>query len=164
MQNQILHEVVITAIVVKDDKYLIIKRSVKEKRFPGYWTVPGGKLETNDYTKYPKETEHYWYNVLEKVLRQEVRDEVSVEIENIDYVTSLARVHEDGAPSLVISCMADYVSGDIKLQEDEADDYKWVSLEEAKKYKLIDGIFDELAMAENRRKGIKTEWRRDGQK
>lgn len=162
MENKILHEVVITAIVVKDSKYLIIKRSVKEKRFPGYWTVPGGKLETNDYTKYPKETEHYWYNVLEKVLRQEVRDEVNLEIENIDYVTSLARVHEDGAPSLVISCMADYISGDIKLQEDECDEYAWVSLEEAKKYQLIDGIFDELTMAENKRKGIRTEWKRNG--
>lgn len=159
-QNQILHEVVITAIVVKGGKYLVTQRSMKEKRFPGMWTVPGGKLETDDYIKLPKDTKHYWYNVLEKTLRQEVRDEVGVEIKNIAYVTSLARVHEDKSPSLVISCMADYVSGKIKLQEGETDDFAWVSLKEAKKYQLIDGIYDELVMAENRRKGKKSEWQR----
>lgn len=158
--NQYLHEVVITAIVIRDDKYLIIRRSLNKKRFPGMWTVPGGKLETDDYIKLPKDTEHYWYNVLEQVLRREVKEEVGIEIENIEYVTSLATVHADGNPSLVISCRADYSSGDIKLQKGEADKFAWVSLKEAKKYKLIDGIYDELVMAENRIKGKKTEWKR----
>src|SRR3989344_2824091 len=116
MTNQVLHEVVITAIVVKDGRYLITKRSMAEKRFPGMWTVPGGKLETDDYVNLPKDTEHYWYNVLEQVCRKEVRSETGLEIKNIEYVTSLARAHEDKNPSLVVSCMADYDSGEIKLQ------------------------------------------------
>jgi 8-oxo-dGTP pyrophosphatase MutT (NUDIX family) len=116
MENQYLHEVAITAIIIKDGKFLIIKRSKNKKRFPNMWTVPGGKLETNDYINLPKETKDYWYNVLEKVLRREVEEEVGLEIENIEYVTSLATIHQDGAPSLVISCMADYVSGEVKLQ------------------------------------------------
>src|SRR3990167_11171076 len=141
-QNQHLHEVAITAIVVKDGKYLITRRSPNKKRFPGMWTVPGGKMETDDYLKLPKETENYWYNVLERTLRREVKEEVGIDIDNIIYVTSLATVHADGAPSLVISCMADYISGKIKLQEGETDDYAWVTLKEAKKYQLIDGIYD----------------------
>lgn len=159
-KNQYLHEVAITAIVVKDGKYLITRRSEKKRRFPGMWTVPGGKMETDDYLKLPKDTEHYWYNVLERTLRREVKEEVGIDIENIEYVTSLATVHADGSPSLVISCVADYVSGDIKLQEDELDQYAWISLEEAKDYKLIDGIYDELVMADNQRKGTKSEWTR----
>ncbi len=155
-----LHEIVATAIVVKDGKYLITMRSLSEKRFPGLWTVPGGKLATEDYTSLPKQTKNYWYNVLEEVLRKEVREEAGIEIENIEYVTSLATVHTDGKSSLVISCMADYVSGEIKMQEGETDTYAWVSAEEAKDYELIDGIFDEIVMADNRRKGIKTEWKR----
>lgn len=158
--NQYLHEVVITAIIVKNGKYLITRRSAKKKRFPGMWTVPGGKMEANDYLQLPKDTEHYWYNVLERTLRREVQEEVGIEIDNIEYVTSLATVHADGNPSLVISCLADYVSGEVKLQEEESDQSAWVSLEEAKNYKLIDGIYDELAMAENRRKGKKLEWQR----
>src|SRR3989344_3822630 len=96
-ENQYLHEVAITAIVVKDGKYLIIKRSPNKKRFPNMWTVPGGKLETLDYTSLPKDTKEYWYNVLEKTLAREVREEVGIEIKDVEYVTSLATVHVDGA-------------------------------------------------------------------
>ncbi len=158
--NPYLHEVAITAIIVKDNKYLIERRSLTKKRFPGKWTVPGGKMETGDYLKLPKDTEFYWYNVLERTLKREVKEEVGLEIANIEYVTSLARVHEDGAPSLVISCLADFVSGEVKLQEGETDKFAWVSLEEAKNFDFIDGIYDELWLAENKRKGIKEEWKR----
>jgi len=158
--NQYLHEVAITAIIVKDNKYLITRRSPNKKRFPGMWTVPGGKMETDDYLKLPKDTEFYWYNVLERTLRREIKEEVEIDIDNIEYVTSLATVHDDGSPSLVISCMADYVSGEIKLQAEENDQFAWVTLEEAKNYKLLDGIYDELVMVENKRKGNRTEWQR----
>ncbi len=164
------YEIVITAIVVKDGKYLITQRSMKKPRFPGMWTVPGGHLEPSDYLSLPKDTEHYWYNVLEKVLRREVKEEVGIDINNIEYVTSLATVHKEGTtecPSLVISCVADYISGEVEMQEGETDDYKWVSVEEAKNYKLIDGIYDEIVMADNLRKGSprgeadnKKEWSR----
>ena len=157
-----LHEVVITAIVIKSDKYLITRRSANKKRFPGKWTVPGGKLEVSDYIDLPKETEFYWYNVLEKVLRREVKEEVGIEIKNIEYVTSLATIHDDGNPSLVISCLADYLSGEIELQKDEADEYAWVSLGEAEEYDLLDGIYEELVMAEKQLKGEKMEWKRFG--
>jgi 8-oxo-dGTP diphosphatase len=160
MDNKYLHEVAITAIIIKEGKYLITKRSATKKRFPNMWTVPGGKLETDDYINLPKDTTDYWYNVLEKVLRREVSEEVGLEIENITYVTSLAAVHEGKDPSLVISCMADYKSGEVTLQKEECDEFAWVTLEESKSYNLIDGIYDELEMAENQRKGVKTEWQR----
>ena len=160
MENQLLHEVVITAIIERDGKYLITRRSPNKKRFPSMWTVPGGKLETKDYVNLPKDTEHYWYNVLEKVLRREVKEEVGLEIKNIQYVTSLATVHADGAPSLVISCLAEYESGDVTLQEEETDKYEWVSKDEAKNYDLIDGIYDEIVMADDVRQGKRIEWKR----
>lgn len=161
MENKYLHEVAITAIIIKESKYLVTRRSANKKRFPGMWTVPGGKLETDDYINLPKDTTDYWYNVLEKVLRREVREEVGLEIENITYLTSLATVHGDGNPSLVVSCLADYKSGEITLKKDETDAYQWVSLEEAKELTLIDGIYDELVMAERVRGGTgKKEWNR----
>lgn len=81
MSSPHLHEVVITASVVKDGRYLIVRRSPQKKRFPGMWTVPGGKLETSDYTQHPKDTEADWYNVLERTLRREVLEETGLEIQ-----------------------------------------------------------------------------------
>ena len=34
--------------------------------------------------------------MLERTLRREVKEEVGIEINNIEYVTSLATVHKDG--------------------------------------------------------------------
>lgn len=160
MSENNLHEVAITAIIIKDGKYLIIRRSPQKKRFPGLWTVPGGKLEVSDYSTLPRDTKEYWYNVLEKTLAREVKEEVGLEIDNVSYLTSLATVHADGNPSLVISCLADFRSGEVTLQPEEASEFAWVSLDEAKGYELIDGIYDELALAEAKRSGKKSSWQR----
>lgn len=160
MENNYLHEVAITAIIVKDGQYLITRRSPNKKRFPGLWTVPGGKLEASDYLALPKDTEFYWYNVLERTLAREVKEEVGLDINNVQYLTSLATVHKDDSPSIVISCVADYVNGEVKLQEEESDKFAWVSLKEAKEYSLIDGIYDELVMTDKKLKGEKVEWTR----
>ena len=167
--SQLLHEVAITAIVVKDEKYLITRRVLSKKRWPGKWTVPGGKLETSDYINLPKDTEGCWYNILERVLRREVKEEVGLEIKNIEYITSLTTIDKEGTPILVISCMADWESGEVVLQEDETDKSAWVSLEEAKSYELIGGIYEEFLMVDERRRSrngtsegtlSKSEWRK----
>jgi 8-oxo-dGTP diphosphatase len=153
--SQYLHEVAITAIVMDGEKFLITRRSASKKRFPGMWTVPGGKLEAKDYLDLPKDTESYWYNVLERTLEREVQEEVGIKIKNVEYLTSLATVHVDGSPSIVISCTAQYVSGEVKLQEAETDKFAWVTIEEAKNYDLIDGIFQEFVQVARRQRGDK---------
>lgn len=158
--SPVLHEVAITAIIVKDGKYLITRRVMTKKRFPGKWTVPGGRVQTTDYIHLPKDTEECWYNVLERVVRREVKEEVGLEIKNIEYVTSLATIDKEGTPILVISCMADWESGEVVLQESETDEYAWISTDEAKEHDLIGGIDDELRMADERRKGVKSEWKK----
>ena len=147
-----LFKVVITAIIVKDGRYLVLQRAEWEKKFPLRWTVPGGKLSTEDYIHLPKDTPDYWYNVLEQTLRREVMQESGLKIKNIRYVTSLADDREDSDPSLVISCLADYASGKVK-HDHSMIAYQWVNLKEAKKIDLIEGIYDELAMAEQVRHG-----------
>ena len=159
MPDKNLFKVVITAIVVRDGKFLIMQRSRQERKFAGRWTVPGGKLDTGDYVRYPQDTPNYWYNVLERTLRREVKEEAGIEIKNIRYVTSLASAEPDTDPSLVISCLADYAGGEVRLCE-EMTDFAWVNLKEAKGHDLIEGIWDELVMAERMLKGNgREEWR-----
>lgn len=160
MMEKKLFKVVITAIVAKDRRYLILQRSSNEKKFPNRWTVPGGKLTTNDYVNLEKDTPYYWYNVLERTLRREVKEEAGIEIKNIRYVTSLADYYENEEPSLVISCLADWAVGEIELDSSMID-YRWVTLEEAKNIDLIEGIYEELVLAEKTLKGEKQgEWER----
>lgn len=154
------YEIVITAIVIKEGKYLITRRAMAKKRWPGRWTVPGGHLDPSDYESLPKDAADYWYNVLERALKREVLEETGLTIKNVEYVTSLATTHADGVPSLVISCMADYDSGEVKYIDGETDSHAWVDLREAKNYDLLDGIYDELVMTDKKRKGDKSEWTR----
>ncbi len=46
VQNIELHRVVVAAIIYKDGKFLITKRSPEKRVWPNRWTVPGGGLET----------------------------------------------------------------------------------------------------------------------
>lgn len=157
MEDQKLHYVVVTGIIVKDGKYLITKRSEREKNFPSFWTVPGGRLEQGDYINNPKDTGDAWYNILERVLEREVKEETGLNIKNPRYLLSLAFMRSDSIPVTVNSFYCDYDSGEIQLS-DELTDYKWVSIEELKDYQLISGIREEIEMVDGVIKGEASSW------
>lgn len=140
-----LHRIAITTIVYNDEgKYLITKRSETKKAFPGKWTVPGGGLNTDDYTQDPPTTAAgQWYNTVEKTLRRELLEEVNVEVGKPEYLLDLTFIRPDNVPVLVLSYFAKYVSGEVKYDEDTVD-HAWVTVEEAKGYDLIDGIYEEI--------------------
>jgi 8-oxo-dGTP pyrophosphatase MutT (NUDIX family) len=154
MDQNKAHYVVATVVVVKDGRYLIAQRSPKEKAFPSLWTLPGGRLEVTDYKNKPGTAHSHpqWYNVLEDLAAREVMEEVGLQIKNIKYLTNLAFIRPDGIPVVVISLFADHAGGDIKLS-DELVNHAWVTLEEARNYPLIEGIFEELEMLDSHLKG-----------
>jgi 8-oxo-dGTP pyrophosphatase MutT (NUDIX family) len=143
-----LHFVCVTAIIVKDGTFLITKRSLAEKAFPGKWTVPGGKFVYNEYKELPRtsETHPQWYNVAEFVLRKEVREEAGLEIEKPVYLTDLVFVRPDGYPVVTFSYAAAWKSGEVTLNH-EMTEFAWVTPEQARNYDLIEGIADEIDMA-----------------
>jgi 8-oxo-dGTP pyrophosphatase MutT (NUDIX family) len=140
-----LHFVTATAIILKDGKFLIVKRSPTEKAFPDKWTVPGGKLVYKEYKDLPYKTDFpQWYGMMDWLVRKEVREETGIEIERPSYVTDLVFVRPDGYPVVVFSFWAKYKSGDVKLNH-EMTDFAWVTAEEAKTYDMINGIDGEIA-------------------
>lgn len=154
------HYVVVTGIIIKEGKYLITKRAPSEKAFPNLWTVPGGKLELNEYALKPKDTSSHWYNIFENLLKREVMEETGLKIKNIRYLTSLAYIRSDNIPTIIVSLFADYDSGEIKLCP-ALTEHAWISLEEAKNYELIEGIYEELEMLDRLLKGEEAgEWKK----
>lgn len=145
------HYVVATCIVKKDGKYLIAKRSDKEKVFPGLWTVPGGRIETTDYTHLPKTTTQHWYDVIHRSLRREVKEETGLEIDNVEFVCDLFFIRPDGIPTAVLSYAADFAGGELSAS-DELVEFAWISLDEAKKFELIEGIYEELEAVDKKSK------------
>jgi 8-oxo-dGTP pyrophosphatase MutT (NUDIX family) len=156
--KNLMHYIVVTGILInKDGKFLITKRAEWEKAFPGRWTVPGGKLEVLDYALREKDTLHHWYNIFENLLKREVMEEVGLELENIDYVTSMVYIRPDKVPCIIVSLYADAKSENVKLCS-ALTEYAWVDLGEAKKYDLIEGIYDELIILDKKLKGEKAIW------
>lgn len=140
-----LHFVTATAIVVKDGKFLIMKRAAREKAFPGKWTVPGGKLVRKEYESLPYKTPYpQWYRMMDWLVRKEVREEAGIEIEEPHYLTDVLFIRPGGYPVVTLSYFARYKSGEVKLNG-EMSDFAWVTATEAKKYDMIEGIADEIA-------------------
>lgn len=150
IKDKELHRIAITAIIYdKDGKFLITRRSLSKKAFPGKWTVPGGGLETDDYVNtLPSTKAGQWYYSVEKTLRREVKEEVNLDIGKPQYLLDLTFIRPGGIPVLVLSYYCPLVSGEVKLDEDNID-YKWVTAKEAENYDLIDGILEEIKMVED---------------
>lgn len=150
IKDKELHRIALTAIIYnKEGKYLITRRALTKKAFPGKWTVPGGGLNVDDYINSPQTTSSspQWYYALTNTLKREVKEEVNVEIDNLEYLLDLTFIRPDGIPVLVLSYIAKYKKGEVKHDEDTIDS-AWVTLKEAKKFDLIEGILDEIQMVD----------------
>ena len=156
-ENKELHRIVATCIIHKDgplrsregeaSKYLITKRALNKKAWPGLWTVPGGGVSVDDYVNEPANNHGVWYGALEKTLRREISEEVGLEVGKIDYLLDMTFIRPDKIPVVTISFYAPFKSGDVILNP-ESIDHAWVSFEEAKSYELIGGIIDEIEMVD----------------
>jgi 8-oxo-dGTP pyrophosphatase MutT (NUDIX family) len=153
IKDKELHRVTTTAIIYNDEgKFLVTKRAMHKKHFPGKWTVPGGGLSTDDYTNLPL-THHdkhanQWYFSVTNALKREVKEEVGLEIGKPEYLLDLTFIKGDGVPVLVLSYFAKYISGDVVLDED-ATEYAWISVEDLTNYDLIEGIDGEIKMVDD---------------
>ncbi len=141
----------VTGIIRKDGRYLICKRGPAEKAFPNKWCVPGGKIEMKDFIGTQKDTSDHWLDIFEKVLRKEIREETGLEIDNIGYVSSLVFIRPNGFMTVIVSLCADHTHGDVVLQRSELTDYAWVTPEEAKRYDLIENIYEQIEKVDSMR-------------
>lgn len=144
-----LHRVVTTIIVYTPErKFLIAKRALSKKAYPGKWNVPGGGLEIDDYIHSKPSHGDQWYHALQNTMRRELREEVNIEIGKPEFLLDITFIRPDGVPILVLSYHAPYVSGEVKLIDKHNTDFAWVTAEEAAEYDLIEGTLGEIKMVD----------------
>lgn len=150
--NSEMFRIACTAIVFnKEGKMLITRRAYSKKKLPGKWTVPGGGLQTDDFTALEPTIQEgettQWYGVIEAAVRRKVREDTDLEITKPWIVTDLAFIREDNIPVVSFSYAANLMGPDRVRYNDDTIAHEWVDLEEAKEYDLVEGIIEELKMA-----------------
>ena len=115
------HLVLVNAIVEKKGKILVSQRSLEETHDPEKWTIPGGKVER---------TEGNVWNVIEKTLFDEVREEAGIEIEeNVQFIANNTFIRSTGQHVIALIFLCHWKSGEAKALED-TNDVKWITKEE----------------------------------
>jgi len=118
---------VITSVVIFNNEghFLLQRRSLDEDVLPGYWGVPGGKVECEGSVN----------NVLESEVKREVREEVGVEIENLRYINS----HMSDDSKIIVFFIADFKEGTPQAL-DGNDLVGWYNLDEINGLKLTPNL------------------------
>jgi 8-oxo-dGTP diphosphatase len=101
------------AVVVDDGRVLLVRRGSEPLK--GHWTLPGGALEVGE-------------SLAEGVAR-EVREETGLEVEPIELIEVLDRIHREGERVHYHYVIADYLcrvmGGELQAASD-ADAVRWV--------------------------------------
>jgi len=148
-----LFYVTANAVIVRDDgRCLILKRSEREKVYPGKWTIVGEKIEHVDLDlNNPSRQEGdvaVFVNPVQKILERGAMEEAGIKIKpQSEFIADRAIVRPDGIPVIVLVYKAFYESGEVKPQEGDFTDFAWANAEELASYDCISGIIGDIKAA-----------------
>lgn len=108
------------AIIQKDNKYLVIRKSLTVPRFPGYWDFPGGCLEENEDPK--------------NGIKREVFEETNLEILPMKVVWKI-NLEVNGYIVEYRIWKTKLVSSEVKLSHEHTE-FKWLGKKEILKLKI----------------------------
>jgi 8-oxo-dGTP diphosphatase len=128
--SKILFKVNVSTVIIKDGKFLLIRRADDEEVFPGMWGVTGGAVEPRDSS-------------LEDALMRECKEEVGIEIGNSKLIAN--DIHDKGAIYLVYR--SEYISGTPQALDGTAE-VAWLDIESARNLELTPKTFDMLELCQ----------------
>jgi 8-oxo-dGTP diphosphatase len=112
----------VEAAIYKENKWLIIERSNKEKHAGGLLSLVGGKVEKEGNS----------LDILERTIKREIIEEVGVEVKNnLNYVHSTSFVTDSNEYVVDIVFLCEYESGKAYPKApDEVEAVMWLTVEE----------------------------------
>lgn len=120
-------------LIKKDGKYLVTKRPFDDDYMPDYWDIPGGTLKFQENIK--------------DGLTREIFEETKLKVKIgkilfcFDFPSGLDR-HQF---QIVYEC--DYESGEVTLNPEDHEEFKWVTVEEIKsldKIAFLEALYQEI--------------------
>lgn len=112
---------VVAALIMKDGKILIAKRSTGNKDVIGKWEFLGGKVEENETEK--------------QAIEREIKEEFDILVRAEKFITNVISKDKKSEIDLKLY-LCKYIDGKIKLNDHS--DYKWVDKDEIFDYDLAD--------------------------
>ncbi len=127
LTGQVQIRVGVGAIVMKDNKVLLVKR--KNPPNQGLWAIPGGKVELGE--------------TLQQTAEREILEETGITIRAKEPIYIFDFIEHDENQILrfhyvIVDLNADYLSGEIAIS-DESEDVRWVSQDEFKQLECTKG-------------------------
>jgi ADP-ribose pyrophosphatase YjhB (NUDIX family) len=121
---------VVTGLVMKDDKLLILKKGADDYNYPLHWSFCSGFIKE--------------FEAGEDTVMREIKEETGLYAEivkqgNIIKVEDI--VKDKNWVVMVFLCKAD--STEVKLDHENID-YKWIKKDELKNFKFVPGLLDNL--------------------
>jgi 8-oxo-dGTP diphosphatase len=105
----------------KDEKWLLIQRSLKEEHAGGTLSLVGGKVDKEGNSS----------DILERTLKREIFEEVGIEVNVHLYVNSSSFVTDRGEHVVDIVFLCEHKSGEpFAKSPDEVDDVAWFTTEQ----------------------------------
>lgn len=114
---------VVAAIIKKEDKIFITKRSYGE--FADMWEFPGGKIEVGETN--------------EEALIREIKEELELDINNLEFLTTVE--YDYPTFHLTMHCYTCEICGGT-LNLNAHNDAKWVSIQELREEKWVPADID----------------------
>lgn len=110
---------VVAALIMRDNKVLIARRSTGDENVMGKWEFPGGKVEQGEDEKH--------------AIEREIEEEFELKIKaNKFLINNVCEYPTKTVDLRLYDC--EYISGDFKLHDHS--EYKWVSKDELLSYDL----------------------------
>lgn len=121
--------VAVKGLIIKDERFLVIKRSDKARGEHFYWELPGGRLEFNESTH--------------DALVREIEEEVGLSVDVGDPISTwnFVRNKHTQIVGLTFLCRA---SNDRVILSEEHNDYAWIKYEEIDDYDIFPAVLQEM--------------------
>jgi len=138
-----LHRVVVNCVIYEDRRYLIARRAPHLKIFPDKWEISGGGLSSRHYEHLQHSgPDGTWENVLQMCLREELKEELGVAVDNVEPVGNCAFKRSDGVRVVGFRYMGRFVPGPVVLNFKEVVDYRWITVDEIPRYDFLGNVPD----------------------